>query len=121
VLDGIIGDWTRTQNNRTLMEQLQAEGVPAVIVADQREMFEDPHLKARGYFERVTHPEAGTHLYGGPFAKFSATPLSIRTPAPTLGQNNAEIFKGVVGLSDREYQSLCEAGVIGETYAEDAQ
>ncbi|MCX6024447.1 MAG: CoA transferase [Chloroflexi bacterium] len=119
-LDPVIAAWTRPQDNRALMELLQAEGVPAVIVSDQREMLDDPHLKARGFFQEVTHPAAGTHFYPGPFAKLSGTPLSIRTPAPTLGQHNVEVFQGIVGLRDEEYAQLHDAGVIAETYAEDA-
>ena len=102
------------------MARLQEAGVPAVTVSDPRELFDDPQLKARGFFETVDHPEAGTHPYPGPLAKFSATPVHIRTPAPMLGQHNAEVFQGIVGLSDAEYQALHAAGIIGESYTEDA-
>ncbi len=72
------------------------------------------------FFEQVTHPEAGTHPYPGGLAKFSRTPLHIRQPAPMLGQHNEAVFKGIVGVSDAEYQELLQEQVIGDTYLDSA-
>ena len=82
-------------------------------------MHRDPHLAVRGYFETVTHREAGTHPY--PLAKFAQNPLHIRTPAPCLGEHNEYVFKEVVGVSEAEYQELLRQQIIGDTYTEDAR
>jgi crotonobetainyl-CoA:carnitine CoA-transferase CaiB-like acyl-CoA transferase len=52
----------------------------------------DPHTKAREMVVEMEHPEAGT-VYGlGIPVKLSATPGSVRRPAPLLGQHTAEIL-----------------------------
>ena len=56
------------------MKQLQKATVPSGIVADEADSFADPHLKERGFFEELTHPEAGTHLYPGIQWKMHNTP-----------------------------------------------
>ena len=100
---------------------LQAAGVPATMVNRQTLMHGDPQLQARGFFERIEHPEAGTHLYPGPLARFSEQPLSpVRGPAPTLGQHNHELLCGLIGVSEAEYQRLEADGIIGTVYTEDA-
>ena len=66
------------------MNILQQADIPAGPVLDAKELMADPHLEARGFFDTVTHPEAGTHPYIGMYAKFSKTPGSIRKPAICL-------------------------------------
>ncbi len=133
-LDKIIGAWTQDKNNRELMFQLQESGIAAGVINKQGEMITeagaDPQLKARGYFEQVTHPMTGpivdgketpgTHLYPGAMAKLSKTPLSIRTPAPTLGQHNEYVYQELLGLSAEEYQQLWAEQIIGDTYLDNA-
>ncbi|MCX6022132.1 MAG: CoA transferase [Chloroflexi bacterium] len=119
-LDPIVAAWSATQNRDDMMRRLQAAGIPAMSVFDQFELLHNEQLRARGYFEQVTHPEAGTFEYPAAMAKFSATPMHIRTHAPTLGQHNEEIYKGLLGMSDEEYQRLQETQIIGDTYTDDA-
>ena len=103
-----------------LMRRLQAAGVTAAAVIRQREMFDDPHLAARGYFQSVPHPEAGTHPLAGPAYRMSRTPVGIRTPAPTLGEHNEYVYREILGLSEDEYRELLAAGITGDTYADSA-
>ena len=119
-LEEIIAEWTRDQQPRELMERLQAVGVPAAELVQQEEMREHPQLIERGFWETVTHPDAGTHSYPGPVAKFRETPLHIRTPAPSLGQHNEEILRGLLGIDEQRYQRLLDDQVIGTVYTEDA-
>ena len=64
------------------------------------------------FSSRLTHPVAGTHKYPGAPLKYRATPWQIRMPAPTLGQHNAEIFGGRLGVDPRESNELKAKGVI---------
>ena len=49
----------------------------------------DPHLEERGFFVRSDGHANGT-MPGAPF-KMSATPWTLRSEAPELGQHNAEV------------------------------
>src|SRR5262249_38640431 len=81
-LDALISAWTRDQDHLALMHRLQQAGVPAAAVLNHKELLENEHLHARGYFEEVDHPEAGRHVYHGMTWKLSGTPGSIRFHAP---------------------------------------
>ncbi|MGE0229172.1 MAG: CaiB/BaiF CoA transferase family protein [Dehalococcoidia bacterium] len=116
-----VGQRTSAMQNQQLASALQARGVAASALAHQQEMHEDEHLRARGYFNSITHPEAGTHLYPGPLAKLERTAaVPPFEPAPTLGQHNEYVLKGILGLDDDAYQTLIQDQVIGDTYLESA-
>jgi crotonobetainyl-CoA:carnitine CoA-transferase CaiB-like acyl-CoA transferase len=81
-------------------------------VLDAAELAQDPHLTARGFFELVTHPEAGTHRYPGMPWKLSRTPGWVRRPAPCFGEHNEEILSELLGLTPSEIDRLYQEGVI---------
>ncbi|MGE0135381.1 MAG: CaiB/BaiF CoA transferase family protein [Dehalococcoidia bacterium] len=121
-LEPAIAAWTRQLTQREAMERLQAAGVMATMVYNQAEMFDDPHLRERGFFVELDHPDVGTKRYPGPMAQFERMPLTPpRGPAPRLGQHNREVFQGILGLSDERLEELEAADVIGEAYLEDAK
>ncbi len=64
-LDAITEAWTRTRDHYTAMRELQEAGVPAGPVLTTAEVYADPHLLARGFFEEVVDPDAGRHRYPG--------------------------------------------------------
>lgn len=114
-LDQLVEEWTRERDAYTVMELLQREGIPSGPVLKALEVFDNPQLKARGFFEVVHHPEAGTHLLPGMPWKLSRTPGRIRRPAPCLGEHNREVLGGLLGLSPAQIESLIEKGITGST------
>ncbi len=112
-LDGLIEQWTLKHDHYEIMRILQKADIPAGPVLDSKELLEDPHLNERGFFETVTHPEAGSHTYIGMYAKLSKTPGSIRKPAPCFGEDNEYVFGELLGLSSEEMDQLEKEGVIG--------
>jgi crotonobetainyl-CoA:carnitine CoA-transferase CaiB-like acyl-CoA transferase len=82
-------------------------------VSTAPDILRNTQLQARGYFRQVTHPELQAPLtYPGPFVRASATPLSLRRTAPRLGEHNAEIYLGELGLTRKDLVRLREAGAI---------
>jgi crotonobetainyl-CoA:carnitine CoA-transferase CaiB-like acyl-CoA transferase len=79
--------------------------------------YADPHLKERGFFVPINHPEVGTHLYPSTTFKISKTPFRVRRPPVLLGEDNDYIYRDVLGLSEAEYDHLKALGQIGMDYA----
>ena len=113
-IDAALARWTRTQEHVTLMHRLQACGIAACAVLDARQLVEDPHLAARGFFPLIAHPDAGTYPFPGLPVHLSRTPATYRRPAPGLGEHNQEVFAGILGMTDAEIDALRAAGVIAE-------
>ena len=70
-------------------------------------------LQSRGYFETPEHPVVGAMpLPSLPF-RYASVDRWLRTPAPTVGQDNERVLGGVLGLSPEEINDLEAGGVIG--------
>lgn len=117
-LDAIITEWTRSIDHYEAMRRLQAEAVPAGPVLDDAEAYADSHLEARGFFQPMTHPEAGTHPHPGHLWQSSRGPLRFDSPAPLLGEHNAYVYRDLLGLSGAEFERLQAEGHIGDDYVE---
>ncbi|MBI4297665.1 MAG: CoA transferase [Chloroflexi bacterium] len=117
-IDKHLAEWTRGRSPREVMELLQKEGVPAGPITDGRDVLNDPHNRARGHFQEITHPEVGTYEAVAIPWKMSELELRIRHPAPLLGQHNEYVYKELLGYSDEEYTRLENEGHIGNVPAE---
>ncbi len=112
-LDIIISEWTAQYEHYALLALLQDSGVIAGAVLNPRELFQDPHLRARGFWERVEDPSAGTQEYYGRGYRLSLATIATRNPTPTLGQHNQDILGGLLGMGAEEVEALEQEGVIG--------
>ncbi len=91
----------------------QELGLPWGAIRSMDEIISDAHLQDRGFFVEVEHPELGrSFIYPGPAALYSRSPWRISRRAPLIGEHNAEIFCGELGLSKGELAVLAESGVV---------
>jgi crotonobetainyl-CoA:carnitine CoA-transferase CaiB-like acyl-CoA transferase len=95
-----------------LYKKVQEKRVPFAPVSTMGDLLNSEHLKARGFFVEIPHPEAGVRVYPGAPLKYGATPWEIRMPAPALGQHNAEIFGARLGFDAARLAEYHRAGVI---------
>ncbi len=93
------------------LERLKAAGVPCGRVRDVAEALADPQVEARDMIEAVDHAAEGHLRVLGVPVKLSATPGSVRTAPPTLGQHTAVVL-GEMGLTEEDIQRLRASGVV---------
>ena len=94
------------------VESLVARGVPAAAVGDPRRVHECPQLEARGFYEEIDHAVVGRHLVSTWPFRWRGIDRWLRSPAPTLGEHNAEVLT-MLGLDDDAIAALAADGVIG--------
>jgi crotonobetainyl-CoA:carnitine CoA-transferase CaiB-like acyl-CoA transferase len=110
-IDEIISSWTRARTKDGAAEALQSVGVRAMAVLSVPEVFKDPQLRAREFFELVSHPIAGAWEIEGPHWRMSETPAQIRLPAPAFAEHNRYVFGELLGLSEGEIAQLEAEGI----------
>jgi succinyl-CoA---D-citramalate CoA-transferase len=111
-LDDLIADWTAGIATDDLLAALHEAGVPAGRIYTARDMFADPHFKAREAIIRLAHPDFGELPMHNVFPRLSETPGQIRHPGPALGEHNADVYGGLLGIAEQDRATLTQRGVI---------
>jgi crotonobetainyl-CoA:carnitine CoA-transferase CaiB-like acyl-CoA transferase len=112
-LDELINAWTATLTVDEVDALMIAYSIPAGRVYRAPEMLEDPHFQAREAIIEVETERYGKLKMQGAFPKLSVTPSSVRSPAPSIvGQHNAEIYGGLLGMETTELDRLKAVGAI---------
>jgi len=114
-LDRLIGEWAKDYTAEQVMEMLQENAVPAGVVQSGFDLWEDPQIQHRAFFQWLDHRECGPMPYEGIPFTLSKTPGKLRWPQPCLGEHNAYILKEFVGMSDEEIGDLVVTGVLEVT------
>jgi benzylsuccinate CoA-transferase BbsF subunit len=111
-LDARLGEWTRGFEAVALAERLQAAGVPAGPVQDFQALLDDPQLAHRGHWVRLRHALLGELPFDRSGFRLSGGSGALRTPGPNLGEHNAEVLGGLLGLEAWEIERLMSEGVL---------
>ncbi|MDP6798367.1 MAG: CoA transferase [SAR202 cluster bacterium] len=111
-LDEIIGHWTSGYEAHEVMRVLQGAGVPAGAVQNQSDLWDDPQLKHRDFFQWLDHTECGPMPYDGLQFLLSKTPGKLRMPHALVGEHNELILKKWLKLSDDEITELIVAEAL---------
>jgi len=108
IFDDIFAQKTRDE----WLEILGKEDLIFSPVKDYWEVVGDPQVWENDYLVEIDHPALGKLKEIGHPVRFSATPASIREPAPQLGQHTEEILVDLLGYSWEEIEMLRDRGII---------
>ena len=113
LLDGReLADWCGGRDAFDAAAEMRRVGVPAYVVMRPSDLYEDPQLTHRGFFEMLDHPVMGPTPYDGPATIYSRTPQRLRSPAPCLGQHNDKVLRDCLGMGADEIARLREIGAL---------
>ena len=111
-LEAIVAAWTRQRDRWQATAQLQSAGIAAFPAFTCRDIAHDPHLNARGYIERLPHPEVGARAHTGIPWRLARRPNGVRAPAPCLGADTDELLRDVIGYDEAKIAALHAASVL---------
>lgn len=112
-LDEALADWTRGQDATGLMHRLQAAGVPAASTLRVSQLLDEPHLKARNFWQWKERAIVGNQPNPSAPWRINGKRVPVNTPAPTLGQHNEEVLGALPGVDDQTLRRLESKGIIG--------
>ena len=110
-VDGLLGDWLAQRSVADAEAALLAEGLPIAPVRTYAEAARDPHVADREMLQATSIEGNARIPVVGPAAKFSRTPVRVRSGAPALGAHNDEIL-AELGVDADERGELKRTGVI---------
>lgn len=83
--------WIAAQDKHPVTEAAQKAGVAMVPVNTAADLPRHEQFIHRGFFQQAEHPVFGQVAYPRACYRMSATPVSIRSPAPALGADQEEV------------------------------
>lgn len=106
----------RTRTTAEWLRLMNEADIPAAPMHTLETVVQDPHLQAVGMFEVSQHPTEGAVRQLRPPTRWSASPPSVRSHAPALGQHTAEVLQEAGIASDRIEAILgCQPARAGGT------
>jgi crotonobetainyl-CoA:carnitine CoA-transferase CaiB-like acyl-CoA transferase len=111
-LNEMVADWVRTCDLQEVWEILVQNEVPHSPVYDIRDIFEDPHYRARGNIVEVEDPLLGKIKMQDVVPKLSVSPGQVKSAGPALGRHNEEVYGSLLGLDQKGIAHLMSEGVI---------
>ena len=111
-INGVVASWVKAHTSREIQDVLERHEVPFGVAYSVADIFADPHVAARGDVVTVDDPQIGPVRMQGVYPRFSRTPGAIRRGAPKLGEHNADVYGGLLGLSADEIGALRTQKVI---------
>jgi crotonobetainyl-CoA:carnitine CoA-transferase CaiB-like acyl-CoA transferase len=106
-LDAALEAYCAAHDSASVRATLDAASVPVGPINDVADLFDDPHLQARGLFERV-----------GGFTLPAMAPRLVDTPGhtahagPELGAHTGEVLREILGLDAEALRRLEADGVV---------
>ncbi|MBX9739701.1 MAG: CoA transferase [Beijerinckiaceae bacterium] len=114
LLEPLMKQETMRESTAYWVALLEKAGVPCGPVNSIADVFEDPHVKARGARFEMEHPLAGhVPLVANPI-RLSESPVDYRLPPPLLGQHTRDVLKDILGFEETDLDRLQQTGVISQ-------
>src|SRR5262249_33941129 len=98
-LEALVESFCSTRTKHEVMELMGQAGVACGAVLDSTEIMHSEHLRQRGMIVDIEHPARGKMPMPASPIRMSASPVDV-TPAPLLGEHNAEIYGKLLGLNE---------------------
>jgi formyl-CoA transferase len=112
-LDAIIGAFIAQRTQAENVAFFERAEVTIGPIYDVSQIVEDPHILERELLADYPDADMGLFPMHHVVPRLLATPGSIRTPAPRLGQHNRELLTEL-GIGNVEYEKLLSSGIAVE-------
>ena len=112
-LDARVQSWVGGFEAVEVLAKLDAAEVPCARVNSVKDLFADPHVKARQNIVAVDGPGGAPVWMPGVVPKLSRTPGEITSAGPAApGEHNEEIYCGRLGLTKDDLAALAKRGIV---------
>ncbi len=111
-LSAILGEWAAPLTMQEAMEALTQARIPSGPALSPIQAINDPGVLGSGVFQRQQPRPGGPELpIAGLIARLSASPGTIRSPAPEAGADTLAALRAA-GFADDEIEALTAEGCV---------
>lgn len=111
-LDAMVGEWIGKRSVGDVVRAFEEAEAAVAPVYDIRDVMADPQFQALESITTVDDEELGPMKMQNVMFRLSETPGRIRWAGRRVGQDNAEVYGTLLGLSAERLRELKEKGVL---------
>lgn len=112
IIDAAVEDWCQKRTVAEIVKTMAANKIPCHKVNNMKDVFEDKAIQDRGTLIDIDVEGVGPVKFGRNPIRFSQGDDGINNPAPTIGRDNDEVYKRLLGYDEEKIARLRETGVI---------
>jgi crotonobetainyl-CoA:carnitine CoA-transferase CaiB-like acyl-CoA transferase len=106
----LIQQFVEQFDSDEFVDQAQKRGLACCPVNSFEDFVTNEHMRARSWFQTVTHPVVGTYEVPGPSFILSKTPWRKPSPAPLLDQHRREVLAEIGRVPAKRQAARVPAG-----------
>ncbi|GAA1223481.1 CaiB/BaiF CoA transferase family protein [Pseudonocardia alaniniphila] len=110
-LYALIGELASSRTTDDWAQLCAEHSIPFAPVLSLDDAETDPYVVSGGLLTEADHPSEGRYRSIGFPVRFSGAPTGLRTPAPRLGADSADVLREL-GRSETQIRALTGAGVV---------
>jgi len=95
-INDLVSAWTSQRSSADVEAACIAHDVPVATAHTAADIFDDPHVRARGDLVSVDDPVVGPVRQQAPFPRFAGQDVSVPDGAPELGADTREVLGAIV-------------------------
>jgi crotonobetainyl-CoA:carnitine CoA-transferase CaiB-like acyl-CoA transferase len=111
-INGLVAAWTASLSADEITVRCVEHDVPVGTAYSAADIFNDPHMIARGDLVAVDDSVIGPVRQQAPYPRLEHQPTPVPRGAPRLGEHNREVWCDLVGLTEDQLTDLTARGVI---------
>ncbi len=112
VLDAHVGGWIAEHDFEEVVAEFEKAQAAVAPIYDIEQIFDDPQFRALGTLAQVPDEELGSVTMQNVLFRLSETPGEVRWAGRRLGQDSAQVYAELLGISAGELDRLKQEGVI---------
>jgi len=106
---GFVAQEMRRRSTDEWIAALEGADIPVQRMNSLKDIVDDPHLAAIGYFREIEHPTEGRIRSMAVASEWSESPPEYRRHAPALGEHTRELLREA-GYADAAVEALLASG-----------
>jgi len=105
----LVAEEMKKRTTAEWVAALEAADIPVQRMNSLKDVVEDPHLAAIGYFQEVEHPSEGRIKSMAVPSEWSESQPEYRRHAPRLGEHTREVLREA-GYADAQIEAMAASG-----------
>jgi crotonobetainyl-CoA:carnitine CoA-transferase CaiB-like acyl-CoA transferase len=108
----MVGGWIAQRPFKEVIAKFEEAQAAVAPIYDIRDIYDDPQFQALESITTVEDPDLGPIKMQNVMFRLMETPGSVRWAGRSIGADNAEVYRELLGINDDRLKEISEKGIV---------